>query len=439
LFLSRTSEVDEAKVIKMDADDMQKRKLMAVLDVLSKRLFESEDIVHMEEETLEALLGIQAGRRVKRPRMREPRDTHHAIWKLETSSDGWMRGRLNMDKKSFDCIHALLSQGESFKQVEGKQRQHDSRLVIAAFLFHLVTGVSIKKAAEAWEISEGTLHRHFDSLLSSLCDMKDDLISFPKTDQDRDRISKGFFDKYGIPGVLGAIDGTHIPIENPDPLSPAYFNRKGFASLQVQGVVDSELRFVNVHAGIPGSAHDTRVFRNSVFGDISRVLPVQLHSKFHLIGDNGYPLRKYLIVPFNKNETTDEYPGRLSFNMKLSAARCTIERAWAKLKNRFRILYKQLPYKEVSKMVKVIIACIVLHNICVDLEDGTDIGEIEDTQAEDINPDLPEVSGRNVAATRDDYYVPEFKATNSTLVRNKLLALGRTKRESLQAQIVGYE
>jgi len=39
---------------------------------------------------------------------------------------------------------------------------------------------------------------------------------------------------YGFPGVIGAVDGTHIKITAPNENSDSYINRKGFHSIQLQ-------------------------------------------------------------------------------------------------------------------------------------------------------------------------------------------------------------
>ena len=39
-----------------------------------------------------------------------------------------------------------------------------------------------------------------------------------------------------IPGVVGAVDGTHIQIKRPSKDGEGYFNRNGFYSLNVQGI-----------------------------------------------------------------------------------------------------------------------------------------------------------------------------------------------------------
>ena len=57
-----------------------------------------------------------------------------------------------------------------------------------------------------------------------------------------------------------------------------YFNRKGFHSIVLQALVDSENRFVNVNVGWPGSVHDVRklsnskVFRRGEAGTLVRLL-----------------------------------------------------------------------------------------------------------------------------------------------------------------------
>ncbi|KAL7745052.1 hypothetical protein ACLKA6_008119 [Drosophila palustris] len=44
--------------------------------------------------------------------------------------------------------------------------------------------------------------------------------------------SKQHFDqKYGIPGIVGCIDGTHIKTMKPGSAEQVYFNRKGYFSI----------------------------------------------------------------------------------------------------------------------------------------------------------------------------------------------------------------
>jgi hypothetical protein len=60
-------------------------------------------------------------------------------------------------------------------------------------------------------------------------------------------IEESFEIKQGLPCFVGAIDGTHIPIKKPpnDPWN-SYINRKGWASVSFQAVVDGVGNFRNV-------------------------------------------------------------------------------------------------------------------------------------------------------------------------------------------------
>lgn len=52
------------------------------------------------------------------------------------------------------------------------------------------------------------------------------------TSEEKARAKRFFYEKSRIPGIIGAVDGTHIKIRAPAKrLQHLYFNRKGFFSL----------------------------------------------------------------------------------------------------------------------------------------------------------------------------------------------------------------
>jgi hypothetical protein len=98
-------------------------------------------------------------------------------------------------------------------------------------------------------------------------------------------IQRGFMNDSGIPGIVGAIDCTHSPIQSPGGNTAELFrNRKGFFSINVQAICDYDLMFTNV-VRWPGSTHDSRIFENS--NVCARFERNDIHGI--LIGDNGYP------------------------------------------------------------------------------------------------------------------------------------------------------
>jgi len=67
----------------------------------------------------------------------------------------------------------------------------------------------------------------------------------------------------GFPQAVRAIDGTHIPIIRPQHSPGDYYNRKGYYSIIMQGLVDFHGIFMDISAGWSGKLHDACVFSNS--------------------------------------------------------------------------------------------------------------------------------------------------------------------------------
>lgn len=88
---------------------------------------------------------------------------------------------------------------------------------------------------------------------------------------ERRRNEQAFGKSTGIRGVIGAIDGSYVPIKAPAVDSHVYINRKCFYRITLQSICDHKLRFLNCFAGYPSSVSDVRIFRNSlVYHKISR-------------------------------------------------------------------------------------------------------------------------------------------------------------------------
>jgi hypothetical protein len=64
--------------------------------------------------------------------------------------------------------------------------------------------------------------------------MRYTVIKFPSTDEDYHHLEAEFSQRYRFPGVVGVLDGTHIPIPGPPDHGDSYINSKGFASMHLQ-------------------------------------------------------------------------------------------------------------------------------------------------------------------------------------------------------------
>lgn len=179
------------------------------------------------------------------------------------------------------------------------------------------------------------------------------------------------------------LDGSHIPISAPSENAENYINRKGYHSIILQGICDHKLRFIDIFTGMCGSVHDARVWRLS---DITTLIVQDenryFQNQYHLLADSAYPLSHYILTPYRDNGHLTNVQRR--FNTKHSKTRVVIERAFGTLKGRFRKL-KYIYMYNTEMIPLVILACCILHNICIEYEDAfIDEGALIDENGLDI-------------------------------------------------------
>ena len=194
-------------------------------------------------------------------------------------------------------------------------------------------------------------------------------IHFPSGDSIDDLVDT-FKSKWDVPQCVGAIDGCHIPVASPAMSRTDYYNRKGWYSVILQGVVDHSYRFIDINVGWPGSVHDARVLsQSSIFQKITsgELLPDKTITEngvqipLYLIGDSAYPLKKWLMKPFTHG--TVMTPAQRTFNYRICRARIVVENAYGRLKARWRRLMKRNDMN-ISHIPTVVTAACTLHNIC---------------------------------------------------------------------------
>lgn len=187
-------------------------------------------------------------------------------------------------------------------------------------------------------------------------------------------------DGRGFPHVVGAVDGTHIPIKNPPHAGDEYLNRKGSYSILAQATCNANLEFIDVQVGQSGRNHDAWVFQCSRLGEqladpsspLASLLACELTNlaglavPMVLLGDSAYGNGPFMLTPFTQSEA-DRSREKRNYNWKHALTRNVIERAFGLLKQRFRVLLKQIDL-ELSNTVYVVLACCVLHNLCIQRE-----------------------------------------------------------------------
>ena len=132
------------------------------------------------------------------------------------------------------------------------------------------------------------------------------------------------------------------------------------------------LAFTYVYTGVPGSRTDQHVLsRTALFNNPEAFIP----RDGYLFGDNGYTLYWWLMIPFTKRllrafgRGTMARARRVLYNRVQQSCRVMIEIAIGVWKNRWRILKRGMCLKRLKNAPKVILACCVLHNVCIHKDD----------------------------------------------------------------------
>ncbi|KAI5009115.1 hypothetical protein ZWY2020_010163 [Hordeum vulgare] len=132
-------------------------------------------------------------------------------------------------------------------------------------------------------------------------------------------------------------------------------------------VCDFDMRFTSIVVGWPGSAHDTRIFRDTLVKYADR-FPHPPIGRYYLV-DSGYPNCDGYLAPYKgqKYHVPEFRQGlppngkKETFNFAHSSLRNVIERSFGVLKMKWRIL-QNMPSYSPEKQARIIIACMALHN-----------------------------------------------------------------------------
>ncbi|KAF7821310.1 protein ALP1-like [Senna tora] len=232
---------------------------------------------------------------------------------------------------------------------------------VAIFLHILAHHVKNRVFQFEFQRSGETVSRHFNSVLNAMMLLVDELFKQPEPvpEDSTDEWWKWF------KGCLGAIDGTHIRMRVPAEEQGKYRNRKGEITTNVLGDAIERDDGLKV-------AHDQYYLVDAGFTNCRGFLAPYRGQRYHL---NTWRQDRHLTSPEE------------CFNMRHSSARNVIERCFGMLKKRWAIL-RSLSFYPVPTQNRVIIACCLLHNLCLQ-DNALDTMEnqqvFEDTPIEDAD------------------------------------------------------
>ncbi len=294
---------------------------------------------------------------------------------LNTSKDldphYWLN-HYRMCRETFDYVCSIVN--DFMKKEDTNMRESipvPKRVGVA--LWWLGNGETYRSVGQTFGISAAAVGCITKDFVGALVNLRNRFIVWPRSEEQCLNSVKSFENLSPLPNVFGAIDGTHIRIKAPEESTVDFFDRKQCYSIGCQGVCDGKLRFISMSTGFAGSMHDSRMLRNTWIYDAGNdkeimqtpVYPLTATKsiKPYLVGDAAYPMHDWLIKPYQYAPNMDHE--EKVFNLALSQARVSIERAFGILKGRWRILLDKV-LLEPSYVADIVTACSVLHNICQD-------------------------------------------------------------------------
>ncbi|CAI0474986.1 unnamed protein product [Linum tenue] len=288
-----------------------------------------------------------------------------------------------ISRKTFTYICSLVredltSKSREFTFLNGRLLSlHDQ---VAVALRRLGTGDSLAAVADSFGLNHSTVSQVTWRFVEALEQRALHHLRWPSTELEMAEIKSKFQKLQGLPNCCGVVDTTHITmlLSTSDPTSNVWLDREKNYSMVLQAIVDPEMRFLDIVTGWPGNMEDWVVFQSSTFhklcenGERLNGKKVQQLSKEgsseireYIIGDSGFPLLPYLMVPYDKELSES----RAEFNKRHLGTRVVAQRALARLKETWKIIRGQMWRPDRHRMPRFILVCCLLHNIAIDMQD----------------------------------------------------------------------
>jgi hypothetical protein len=145
------------------------------------------------------------------------------------------KASFRMTRQSFHTLHALLQPHIEMQQTHLRPTI-PSKHRLAIFVYHIAQGDGYTSLSNQFGFGKSTVSVIIRQVSRAIVEhLMKQYIRFPNVDE-AFRSMEFWRTKNKIPGVVACIDGSHIPIIQPAHSAAAYCNRKGFYSINMQGI-----------------------------------------------------------------------------------------------------------------------------------------------------------------------------------------------------------
>ena len=315
---------------------------------------------------------------------RDREDGHNRLWNDYFADPpvfppNLFRRRFRMRKHVFlRIVHTLEERHQFFQQRQDATGRFGASALqkCTAALRLLAYGTAADSVDDYLRISASLARDSLQHFVEGVVSyFSDDYLRRPN-EEDMARLLRDG-ERRGFPGMMGSIDCMHWRWKNcPLRLKGMFSGRANKPTLILEAVASQDLWIWHAFFGTPGRCNDINVLdRSPLFNDIIKgrapsvnyVVNGHQYNMGYYLTDGIYPTWATFIptisLPQNEKEGL--------FAKKQEGQRKDVERAFGVLQARFAIVRHPALARDVSMLGKIMIACIILHNMIVEDERDT--------------------------------------------------------------------
>ena len=157
-------------------------------------------------------------------------------------TDQELRARYRFGKESIQYITSLIETDLRRKTNRSRALRPIDQVLIALRFY--ASGNFLQVIGDTVGVDKSTVSRAVHDVSQLLSAKQSMFIKWPTTAAVINENKNGFYRRRRFPGIIGCIDGTQIRIIAPSKNESDFVNRKGFHSINVQGVCDHKGKFL---------------------------------------------------------------------------------------------------------------------------------------------------------------------------------------------------
>lgn len=271
----------------------------------------------------------------------------------------------------------MMAKSSTFTDINGQPLCLEDQVAVA--LRRLSSGESLLTVGDSLHVHKAIVRKITWRFVEAMEERGIHHIQWPSTETKMKVVKSKFEEIRGLPNCCGAIDTTHIKMCLPiskNKSNVVWLDNEKNHSMILQAIVDTDMRFLDIVTGWPGSLSDSLAFQSSSFFKLcnegnrlngeTMKLSEGTELREYIVGDTGFPLLPWLLTPY-RGETLSEY--KASFNSRHTATHAVAQKALSQLKETWKIIAGEMWRPDKDRLPRIILVCCLLHNITIDLDD----------------------------------------------------------------------